>query len=91
MVAAQNVTRVWVRSLGQNCRIRVESVQNALWLLDRLTQLHALVGLDGIDITPTESGCKFQIPSSTERTLGTLEAALRRIPGVRLMLEPESI
>lgn len=90
MVTANRV-RVWVRALGQECRVRVESVETAKWLVDQLTERKALTGLQFIDMTPTEDGCKFPIPNGPQRTLQTLETALQTIPGVQLMLEPESI
>ena len=31
-----NVFRVWVRPLGGNCRVRVDGIRNAQWLLNRL-------------------------------------------------------
>lgn len=85
-----NRIRVWVRALGQECRVRVDSVETAQWLVDRLTERKALTGLEFIDMTPTESGCKFPIPNGPHRNLATLETALHSIPGVQLMLEPES-
>ncbi len=86
----QTTIRVWVRSLGNSCRVRVESMENARWLLARLTEKKALAGLSQMEITPTDSGCLFQIPNATKRTLETLETALGAIPEVQLMLSPES-
>lgn len=82
--------RVWVRSLGNSCRVRLESVEDARWILARLQERNALVGLSQMEIHATESGCRFQIPNATERTLATLETALGEIPGVELMLSPEA-
>ncbi len=83
--------RVWVRSLGNSCRVRVESEETAHWLLKRLTERNALTGLERVVIQETEAGCRFQIPNATERTLATLESALRQIPEVELMLSPEAV
>jgi hypothetical protein len=82
--------RVWVRSLGNSCRIRVESMENARWLLEHLAENHALPGLTQVEIQPTEDGCLFQISNTSQRTLATLEHSLRQIPEVELMLSPES-
>lgn len=83
--------RVWVRSLGDGCRVRVESHDDAQWLIEHLTASDALVGLEYIDVKPTESGCEFRIPISRDRTLATLESAIAQIPEAQLMLEPESV
>ncbi len=82
--------RVWVRTLGNSCRIRLESQDHAQWLLAQLRERNALIGSDDVQIHPTDSGCRIQIPNAAERTLTTLETALREIPDVELMLSPES-
>jgi hypothetical protein len=83
-------TRVWVRSLGNACRVRVEGTGNAQWLVDRLAQTPALAGLEFVDVKPDGTTCTFRVPNSAERTLASLEQELAHIPGVQLMLEPES-
>ena len=84
-------TRVWVRSLGNACRIRVEAADDATWLLDRLAQTPALAGLNSVDVQPCGTARTFRVPISAERTLATLEVELASIAGVELMLEPESV
>lgn len=86
-----NTIRVWVRSLGEDCRIRVESVETAQWLIDRLTERDALPGLEYLDLQPTATGCVFRIPNAPDRSLAALERVLSQIPAVHLMLEPESV
>lgn len=81
--------RVWVRSLGQSCRVRLENIEQARWVLARLQEKHALEGLSQLEIRTTEAGSLFEIPNATQRTLATLEAALGEIPEVELMLSPE--
>lgn len=82
--------RVWVRSLGNACRVRVEGRDNTQWLVNYLSNTPALVGLKFVDIQPHGATCTFEIPNSTDRTLTTLETVLARVPGVKLMLQPES-
>lgn len=90
-MATTNRVRVWVRALGTGCRVRIEGAENARWIIDRLTETHSLPMLEAVEVTSTESGCMFEVPNSPQRTLTTLERALARIPGVKLMLEPESV
>ncbi len=89
-MASTSPIRVWVRTLGNSCRMRLESKEHAQWLLDRLRERNALDELDKVEIHPTDAGCRIQIPNAAERTLTTLETALREIPDVELMLSPEA-
>lgn len=88
---ATNPVRVWIRPLGQVCRIRVESVENARWILERLIETNRLVGLEQVHLSSTPSDCTFEIPTSSQRTRLTLENALAQISGAQLMLEPETV
>ena len=87
----ESLVRVWVRPLGQGCRIRVESVENAFWVIERLIETNRLVGLDRVELNSSELDCTFEIPTSSQRTRTTLESALAQISGIQLMLEPESV
>jgi len=82
--------RVWVRSLGNSCRVRLESVDDAHWLFTRLLEENAIPEQNQIEIQPTDTGLQFQIPNKDGRTLATLESTLGRIAGVKLMLSPEA-
>lgn len=88
-MSINSAVRVWVRSLGDRCRVRVESMETAHWLLQCLTEKRVLAGLESVEIRRTKTGCLFEIPNSTQRTLATLEQALGEIPEVELMLSPE--
>lgn len=92
MIATNSkLTRVWVRSLGSRCRLRVEGVEIAKWLIDRLTEQNVLAGLEYLDLQPTTGGCEFEISLARGRSLRAIESALSRMEHVQLMLEPESI
>lgn len=82
--------RVWIRSLGPSCRVRLESAKQAQWVLAQLEEKKALEGLIEVAIQTTANGCLFEIPNASKRTLATLEAALGEIPEVELMLSPEA-
>lgn len=84
-----NSIRVWVRALGNSCRLRVDSLETARWLLDRLVEQNARLGEIPIEIQTTDSGCRFQIPNESQ-TLAALESTLGQIPGVEVMLSPET-
>jgi hypothetical protein len=82
-------TRVWVRSLGNACRVRVEGTENARWLVNRLAETPALAGLEFVDVEGSGTTCTFRVPNSAERTLATMEKELADIPGVVLRV-PEA-
>lgn len=90
MVVADTI-RVWVRSLGNSCRIRVEGLENTKSLVERLAQSPLMAGLESVDIEPHGSTATFHLPHSARWTLADLETEIAQIPGVRLMNEPESI
>jgi hypothetical protein len=92
---ADDPVRVWVRTLGNGCRLSVDNLSGISFVLDRLSKTEALEGLDSIDMTvelkkdlPSASRCTFLIPGSPERTLASLEIALSEASGVELMMEP---
>ena len=89
-MTAKPTIRVWVRSLGNGYRFRLESEESGQWLLERLKEQDALAGLGPVEIQTTDAGCRFQIPNADQRTLDTLERALKEIAGVELMLSPDA-
>lgn len=87
--------RVWVRSLGEACRVSIDSLSGAALVLDRLNHTGAMDGLTSIDLRlelegerPSNSKCSFSILGSPERTLASLEKVLAAAEGVKLMNEP---
>jgi hypothetical protein len=89
-MATMSRVRVWVRALGQSCRVRLESAEQAEWVLAQLEKKKALEGVVKVEIQAAAMGCLFEIPNASKRTLATLEAALGEIPEVELMLSPEA-
>lgn len=86
---------VWVRSLGEACRVSIDTLNGAALVLDRLNQTGALDGLTSVDLRlelkgamPSDSKCSFSVPGSPERTLSSLEKVLGAADGVKLMNEP---
>lgn len=79
---------VWVRPLGEACRVRVDGLENGRWLLSRL------INLAGVDnCKPIRQEGPFGVytflvalsPTMTRSMLGELLAA---IPEVDLMCQP---
>lgn len=89
-MATLSPVRVWVRALGQSCRVRLEGVEQAQWVLAQLEKKKALEGVVEVEIRTTANGCLFEVPNASKGALATLEAALGAIPEVELMLSPEA-
>jgi hypothetical protein len=83
-----NTFRVWARSLGNSCRLRVDGHENAEWLLGRLTKVFNNCG--PINKWEGSSFCTFQVPYNNERSSrSALENMLAAISEIELMLQPE--
>lgn len=84
-----NAFRVWLRPLGDVCRVRVDSVANAKWLLNRLSQ-SAVVNTSGpIGKIDGTSNCSFEVPCDSTLSRSKFEKLLAAIPEVKLMTGPE--
>ena len=79
---------VWIRPLGGNCRIRVDGISNAEWLLNRLGRSFVLKTADPMDEEDGSSCCSFHVAYSSQTSRRGLEKLLAAIPEVKLMTEP---
>lgn len=81
--------RVWIRYLGPTCRVRVDGLANANWLLGHLTQSFVFKTAEPLAVSPGTSICNFHIPYTPPLTRARFESLLGAIPQVQLMQEPE--
>ena len=84
-----NAFQVWLRPLGERCRLRVSGVQNAEWLLQRLGQS---IALSNTEVSPEASEPEiftFEVPCKEPKSRSRLESLLASIPEVKLMMRPE--
>lgn len=80
---------VWIRPLGQTfCRIRVDSVGQAQWLLDRLSRSFVFKNCEPLREDRFTPGCTFQVSYDSRNNRNSFERLLRNIPEVHLMAEP---
>ena len=84
-----NAFRVWIRPLGDFCRVRVEGLQNARWLLRRLGDAFVFQTCEGLREVEGSSCCTFQVPYNPPLSPAKFERLLAAIPPVQLKLEPE--
>jgi hypothetical protein len=80
--------RVWIRPVGNDCRVRVDGMQNARWLLTRLAQSFIFKSAKPITNDEGPSSCVFHLRYSSQMSRPTLEKALAAIPEVELISDP---
>ncbi len=80
--------RVWIRPLADACRLRVDGMQNARWLLTQLSRSFLFKSAKPIDDDEGPSSCVFHIRYSSQVSHHTLEKALAAISNVELISDP---
>jgi hypothetical protein len=81
--------RVWIRPLGDACRVRVDGTENAMWLLGRLGQSVVFKNCEPIEDEEGSACSTFEVPYTPQMSRSTFEEMLADIPQLELMLEPE--
>jgi hypothetical protein len=82
-----NAFQVWLRPLGDFCGVRVDGIQNAKWLLNRLSQSFVFKTFEPFGETMGSSMCTFQVPYNPPLSRSGLVKLLVAIPEVRLSSE----
>ncbi|MEQ9406527.1 MAG: hypothetical protein RIK87_02330 [Fuerstiella sp.] len=80
---------VWLRPLGDWCRIRVSGATNAGWLLQHLGQTFTLKNGNPAQETHDPDVFTFDVPCDNGNTRSRLEKALSSMQEVNLMMGPE--
>ena len=80
--------RVWIRPLGNCCRMRVEGRENAEWLLNRLSPFLVTRTSESIRGEDGSNCCRFSVASAPVQSCPTFDLLLASIPEVNLMWEP---
>ena len=83
-----NAFHVWLRPLGDFCRVRVDGIENAKWLLDRLSQSLVFKTFEPFGELKGSSVCSFTVPYNPPLSRSKFEKMLVAIPEVKLMREP---
>ena len=84
-----NAFQVWIRPLGGSCRVRVDGIENAKWLLDRLSHSFIFKTSKPVGETEGTSVCGFDVPYNPPLSRAKFESMLVAIPEVQLMAGPE--
>ena len=80
--------RVWIRSSQNNCRLRVDGIRNAHWLLDRLGHSFVFKTAAPMDEEEGSMCYSFRVAYSSHISNRGLVRLLAAIPEVTLMRDP---
>jgi len=69
------------------CQVRVDSIENAKWLIQRLSQFFIFKTAEAVKEDEGSSCCNFRVADSSLVSRHRLERLLGAIPEVKLMLE----
>jgi hypothetical protein len=78
---------VWLQPLRNGCDIRVLGIDNAKWLLNRLTQLFAIKNSEAVNEVECYPRCSFRMLYSFQMPRRRFKQLLAAIPEVKLMLD----
>ncbi|MDA0835579.1 MAG: hypothetical protein O2955_09595 [Planctomycetota bacterium] len=83
---------VWIRPLGDYCRVKVQGLENSRWLLRELSQsfiFETFDGADGGDSRSNSAFGMFTIPYNPPLSVIKFERLLRAMPEVMLMFDSD--
>lgn len=83
-----NRFQIWLRPLGSNCRVRVDGVKNAQWLLTRLSESFVFKTSEEVHEDRDSSCCTFRVPYSSQVPRRLFEKLLASIPELKVMVDP---
>jgi|GEM_PF-832680 len=83
-----NPFRVWLSPFGATCKVRVDGITNANWLLNRLRQSFVFQSCEPVNDEEGSSCCTFHMTYSNQQCYHTFERLLSAIPEVEWTLDP---
>jgi hypothetical protein len=83
-----NAFRVWIRPTVSVCRVRVDGIRNAQWLLNRLSESFVFKSSEPLDDNTATACSSFQVQFSSQMSGPRFARLLAAIPEVNLLLEP---
>jgi hypothetical protein len=79
---------VWIRPLVDACGVRVESLETARWLLERLSQSFVFKNSEPMNETDFFPGCSFRVAYGSQMCQPAFQKLLAAMPEVVLLAEP---
>ena len=83
-----NRFRVWLRPLNNGCKVKVDGIKNAKWLLNRLSQSFIFKSSEAMNEDEFFPACVFAVPYGSQMSDSMFWKLLRDISEVDLMPEP---
>ena len=83
--------QVWLTPLGATCKVRVDGISNANWLLSRLHQDFVFNSSEPVNDGEGSTCCTLHMTYSAQRCYRTFETLLAAIPEVRWTLDPARV
>ncbi len=83
-----NRFRVWLRPLNSGCKVKVDGIKNARWLLDRLSQSFIFKSSEAMNVDEFFPVCVFAVPYGSQMSHSRFTKLLSDISEVDLMTEP---
>ena len=83
-----NRFRVWLRPLNSGCKVRVDGITNAKWLLDRLSRSFVFKSSEAMNEDEFFPACVFAVPYGSQMSYPVFTKLLSGISEVDLMPEP---
>jgi hypothetical protein len=80
---------VWIQPFENACGVRVDSLENTEWLLNRLSQSFVFKSSEPINKVDFFPNCTFHVPSSSQISCGMFAKLLGVIPEVKLILDSQ--
>ncbi len=82
-----NRFRVWVRPLNSGCKVKVDGIKNARWLLDRLSRSFVFKSSEAMNEDEFFPVCVFAVPYGSQMCHSSFWKLLNGIAEVDLMPE----
>lgn len=79
---------VWIRPLGKDGKVRVESIADATWLLARLSRSFVFKGSEAVNEEECFPCCTFRVVYGSQMNHAMFKKLLDGIPEVRMMAGP---
>ena len=80
--------RVWIRRIDGASGVRVDGLDNARWLLSRLSDFFVFKTSEPLNNMPNSSDYTFRVAHNSQMSGPRFEKLLAGIAEVKLMMEP---
>lgn len=81
---------VFIKNEGYACRVSVEGLDNARWVVDRLSQSFVFKTSEPMLEGVRPARCTFRVAYDSQLSHRKLSGLLSALPGVRLILDPNT-